>query len=63
LPMELRKKMDIKEGDALEIFTDSNMIVLKKYQPSCIFCGDARDIFYYKGHNICPECVKDLGSV
>ena len=30
IPMELRKSMDIKEKDPLEIFTDQGSIVLKK---------------------------------
>jgi len=35
LPKELRKTLDISEGDPLEIFTDEGMIILRKYQPAC----------------------------
>ena len=38
IPMELRKSMDIKEKDPLEIFTDQGSIVLKKYSNTCVFC-------------------------
>ena len=41
LPMELRKTMDINEKDPLEIFVDGSSIVLKKYEPACIFCTQA----------------------
>jgi AbrB family transcriptional regulator (stage V sporulation protein T) len=32
IPKELRRTMRLQEGDALEIFTEGNMICLKKYQ-------------------------------
>ena len=60
LPVELRRTLDIAEKDSLEIFVDEETIVLKKYEPSCIFCGNAKDVIVYKGKNICPECLKEL---
>lgn len=60
LPIELRRTLDIAEKDALEIYVDGASIVLKKYQPACIFCDDARDVINYKGKNICLNCIKGL---
>ncbi len=61
LPIELRRNMNIaEEKDSLEIFVDQNKIVLKKYEPACIFCGNAKNVFVFKGKNICPECVEEL---
>lgn len=60
LPIELRRTMRIEEKDPIEIFVDSATIILKKYEPSCIFCGEARDITEYKGKNICTECMEAL---
>lgn len=62
LPIELRRTLDIAEKDALEIYVDESAIVLKKYQPACIFCGDAKDIINFKGKNICPACLEQLGQ-
>ena len=62
LPIELRRTLDIAEKDALEIYVDGASIVLKKYQTSCIFCDDARDVVNFKGRNICPACLKELQS-
>ena len=62
LPKELRNKFEIEKRDALEIYTDDDKIILKKYEPSCTFCGDAKDVFMFKGRNICPSCVKELAS-
>jgi transcriptional pleiotropic regulator of transition state genes len=60
LPIELRKTLDIEIKNALEIFVDGNMILLKKYEPACIFCLDAKDVITYKGKNICPNCMNEL---
>ena len=60
LPIELRRTLDIVEKDALEIYVDGSSIILKKYQPSRIFCGDAKDIIHYKDKNICSACLQQL---
>ena len=46
LPIELRRTMGIEVKDALEIYVDGDHIVLKKYEPSCVFCGNAKDIIH-----------------
>ena len=60
LPIELRRTLDISEKDALEIYVDGDTVILKKYEPACIFCGNARDVITYKGRNICPDCLEEL---
>ena len=62
IPIELRRTLDIAEKDALEIYVDGEEIILKKYEPACIFCGNARDVINYKGKNICTSCLNELGS-
>lgn len=60
LPIELRRTLDINEKDALEIYVDGATIILKKYEPACIFCDNAKDIVVYKGKNICKECLANI---
>jgi transcriptional pleiotropic regulator of transition state genes len=60
LPIELRRTMDIEEKDPIEIFVDNESIILKKYEPSCIFCNEAKNVVEYKGKNICSECMGEL---
>lgn len=62
LPIELRRTLDIAEKDSLEIYVDGTSIVLKKYQPACIFCDDTKDVVNFKGKNVCPNCIKELQS-
>lgn len=61
IPIELRRALNIKEKDSLEIFVDGSSIVIKKYAPACIFCGSATEINSFKGKNICASCRNELG--
>ncbi len=63
LPIELRRTLDIAERDSLEIYVEGSSIILKKYEPACIFCGDAKDVINYKGRNLCKNCLEDLKRV
>ncbi|KHD35181.1 AbrB family transcriptional regulator [Clostridium acetobutylicum] len=63
IPKELRRTFNIAEKDALEIYVDGEQIILKKYQPACIFCGDASDVVNYKGKKICKHCLAELREV
>lgn len=60
LPIELRRTLNIDIKDSLEIYVDNSSIILKKYEPACIFCGDASDIISFKGKNICKNCIKEM---
>lgn len=60
IPMELRRVLDIEEFTPLEIYTEGGTIILKKYTPDCLFCGEGDDIVNFKGKNICKSCLKDL---
>ncbi len=62
IPIELRRTMNIEEKDALEIYVDGDKIILKKYEPACIFCGNADEIENYRGKNICKDCMKILAE-
>ncbi|KUO52860.1 MAG: AbrB family transcriptional regulator [Desulfitibacter sp. BRH_c19] len=62
IPIELRRTLGIDEKDALEIYVDSEKIILKKYEPACVFCGNAENITNFKGKNVCSECAKTMSS-
>ena len=60
IPIELRRTLDLADRDCLEIFTEGEQIILKKYQPACIFCGEAQGVINYKGKNVCKCCMEDI---
>jgi transcriptional pleiotropic regulator of transition state genes len=62
IPIELRRTLDMAEKDAMEIYVDHDKIILKKYEPACIFCGNADDVHHYRGKNICKECFQEIAK-
>lgn len=60
IPIEIRQTLDIKVKTPLEIFVDEDMIVLRKYQPACIFCGGTKDIVFFNDKKICSECLEKI---
>lgn len=61
IPIELRRTLGIDEKDSLEIYVDSERIILKKYEPACVFCGNADHVNIFKGKNVCKECATAMG--
>ncbi len=59
LPMELRRLHDIAPRDSLEIFTEGDNIILKKYEPQCVFCSNSEEMKTFKGKNVCVKCLKE----
>ncbi|QEL82894.1 AbrB/MazE/SpoVT family DNA-binding domain-containing protein (plasmid) [Bacillus sp. JAS24-2] len=45
IPMELRRILDIAEKDPIEIFTEKDKIILRKYQSqhACMITGDVSE--------------------
>lgn len=62
IPKELRKVFRINNKDTMEIFVDQDMIILRKYEPACIFCGEDDGLISYEGKLICSSCVSKMES-
>ena len=48
LPIELRRLLELDTDSSIEIFTEEDAVILKKYQPACVFCGEAKDVTQYR---------------
>lgn len=62
LPIELRRTLDISVRDELEIYLDDDKVVLRKYEPSCIFCASSRNLVVYQEKNVCRSCIEKLNK-
>ena len=60
IPIELRNKLKIAEKDSIEIYVDGSSIVLKKYEETCVFCGNTKNVVEYKGKLICTKCTQNI---
>ncbi len=62
IPIELRRTLGIAVKDSLEIYVDGDKIILKKYEPACVFCSSEEGVSQFKGKNICKTCAKGIGK-
>jgi AbrB family transcriptional regulator, transcriptional pleiotropic regulator of transition state genes len=62
IPMELRRRMGIDVKDRIEIYVEGEHIVLNKYEPTCVFCGNHEDVRDYKGKTICKMCLTEISK-
>lgn len=63
LPKELRRMFDLEDDkDSMEIFVEDDKIILKKYKPACVFCGNADNVVDYLGKKVCRDCIEKLNA-
>lgn len=63
IPIELRNQFNIVEKDPIEIYVDGSSIILKKYEPNCIFCGNSKNLISYKDKLVCTKCAQRLSDI
>lgn len=62
IPIELRRTLGIGEKDPLEIFVDGDEIILRKYEPCCVLCGQIRHTTKYKEKLLCRDCISEIAA-
>lgn len=62
IPKELRTTLGIGEKDPLEIYVDGERIMLKKYEPACIFTGSADDLIHFKGKMVSRAAIAEMNE-
>jgi transcriptional pleiotropic regulator of transition state genes len=64
LPAELRKQLEIREGDLIEIAVDDDgRIVLEKVAQRCVFCravAPGAELREFSEKLVCEPCVEKL---
>ena len=63
IPIELRKNLGIAEKDPIEIYIDGTSVILKKYEPNCVFCNSTKDLTQYKDKLVCTKCISKLKDI
>lgn len=63
IPIEIRNQFGISEKDPVEIYVDGSSIVLKKYEPNCIFCGSSKKLIEFERKPICKKCASNICKI
>lgn len=61
IPREIIKAFGIKLNEtSMEIYTEGDQIILKKYQPGCSCCSNITDLIIVNGISLCPSCLNQF---
>lgn len=60
IPKEIRKKLDISPGTALEIHLEGDTIIMQRDVSVCVFCGSEAVSTSFKGKSVCSACLGEL---
>ncbi len=60
IPSLIRKTYNMEKNESVELIMLDEGILMRKYRPGCIFCGNISDITMYKDHIICKNCLKEM---
>lgn len=60
LPVEMRRRFDIRTGDELTIAVDGDSIVLTKIEVGCVFCRSTESLQPLRAVPICGDCRAEI---
>lgn len=64
IPKEIRSQLGIQNDvDSFEIYMEGDSVILRKYQPTCIFCDNIADSIEFGGHTVCKNCIEKLSQL
>lgn len=64
LPKSIRKEFSLTDGDDyVEIFTEQDSILLRKYERNCVICGNVEGLVSVKDKKICRDCVAQIKAL
>ncbi len=64
IPKEIRAQLGVQNDvDSFEIYMEGDSVVLRKYQPTCIFFFFFADSVEFGGHTVCKNCIEKLNDL
>ena len=62
IPIEIRNKLNIEEKSPMEIYVEGSSIILKKFEPNCVFCNNTKKLITYNDKLVCEKCIKKISK-
>lgn len=60
IPKPVRQMFNLEKEDAIEILPKDNGLLIRKYQPTCLFCGEIDNVISHEGITVCAECIEKM---
>lgn len=51
------------EHISVEVHYTDDSIILKRFQPTCMFCDRSDGLKEFKGTKICPDCLEKINNL
>jgi len=62
VPVELRRALGVRAGDALDATLEGSAIQLRKIEVSCVFCQATEDLSEHRDKLVCANCRAELAK-
>ncbi len=62
IPVRIRRALDLHNDSCLELFTEEDRIIMRRYQAVCAFCGSEENLTEYKEKHICAHCLEAINK-
>lgn len=63
IPIEIRKDLSFGTKDEIDLFIDNSSLILKKSLPTCVFCGETKNLKVFLEKPICTDCIEKVTSL
>ena len=63
LPVEIRRILGLKLNSPMEFYMDGENVVIRKYEPSCVFCKTEKNTIKFADKLICLNCLKNASEL
>ncbi len=63
IPSSMRKNYDMEKGKQIELIGVEGGILLRKYEPGCMFCGNIYDLTIFQGRIVCKDCIERMAKM
>ncbi|MCL6634002.1 MAG: AbrB/MazE/SpoVT family DNA-binding domain-containing protein [Alicyclobacillus herbarius] len=60
IPAELRKEYAMETGADVEFIVDADRIILQRFEPGCVFCGNHKATQVFHDKIVCRDCWNEL---
>ena len=64
IPKAIREHMNITSNDSIEfIVTGNDEVIIRRFQKSCVFCGNKENLSDFSDKCICDSCVEKIKNI
>ena len=60
IPAALRGRLNIQNGDLVEMTVEGDRLILGKFSSTCVFCGTNQQIVTFMDKPVCRSCIAKL---